>query len=59
LSAFGGCGVGMIAKWSEIFVLSKIRLFGLIHLFLMISLACGRSPVSSASASIVALTVSI
>jgi len=25
----GGCRVGMMAKWSEILVLSKIRLLGL------------------------------
>ncbi len=28
---FGACSVGMIAKWSLIFELSKMRLFGLTH----------------------------
>ena len=36
---FGACVVGMIAKWSLILVLSKMRLFGLTQLLFRICLA--------------------
>ena len=36
---FGRTSVGMIAKWSETFALSKIRLFGRTHFFFRISRA--------------------
>ncbi len=39
---FGACSVGMMAKWSLILLLSKIRLFGLTQPLLRIFFACVR-----------------
>jgi hypothetical protein len=36
----GADSVGMIAKWSDTFALSKMRLFGLTHFSLITRRAC-------------------
>ena len=58
VSDFGGCSVGMMAKWSETFALSKIRLLGRTHFCFSTSRANPPYAFGSFSTSIVARTVS-